>query len=264
MGIFLKNIDIVIKLLDAGATVIGTTRYPRKASKIYEKYDKYNEWKNRLIIYHENFDLDTRQLDKKISKLYKFIDVNFGCLDVFINCAAQTIRVREKKKYNYVSDKNRYNDPKFVKNNYINSWNMRLGDFNQKEMEEVYRINAVAPTLMFKSKVSPYIINVHAREGLFEVGKGSSHLHTNMAKSGLGMLTKCIANENYKTLEGEKIKIHGCDPGWISIDEYYEKNRPWIIPPLDEIDGASRILFPLFGSLKSCQKTRRHFVKFTY
>ena len=38
-----------------------------------------------------------------------------------------------------------------------------------------------------------------------------------------------------------------------------EEKRPWIVPPLDEIDGAARILFPLFSNFQSCSKTRRHF-----
>lgn len=52
---------------------------------------------------------------------------------------------------------------------------MKLGDFIQTETEEVFRINAVAPLLLVQALVhllqkSPnisYIVNVHAREGLF-------------------------------------------------------------------------------------------------
>ena len=109
------------------------------------------------------------------------------------------------------------------------------------------------------SKTPPYIINVHAREGLINVKKSKFHIHLNMAKIGLSMLTKCLVSSKLKTFNGELFRIHGVDPGWISVDEYYEENRPWIVPPLDEIDGAARILFPLFSNFQSCSKTRRHF-----
>ena len=86
-----------------------------------------------------------------------------------------------------------------------------------------------------------------------------------MAKCALAMLTKCIVKSKHMvTKYNEKINVHGCDPGWISIDEYYENDRPWIIPPLDEVDGAARVLFPLFMSLPSEQKTRRHFTELLY
>jgi hypothetical protein len=52
---------------------------------------------------------------------------------------------------------------------------------------------------------------------------------------------------------------------WISVDEYYEGSRPWQVPPLDEVDGAARILFPLMMGLRySCGKTRRHFLQLSY
>lgn len=148
-----------------------------------------------------------------------------------------------------------------------------LQDMDQQEMEEVYRINAVAPCLIIqgllsllqKSNVNPYIINVHAREGLFEVQKDDRHLHTNMAKAGLAMLTKCLSGAELKTVSGKGFRIHGCDPGWISVDEYYEAGRPWKVPPLDEVDGAARILFPVLKQLPgSFVKTRRHFFDLAY
>lgn len=128
----------------------------------------------------------------------------------------------------------------------MNYWNMKLQDLNQKEMEEVYRINTIAPTLliqilsnlMVRSVNIPYIINVHAKEGLLEVAKNDKHIHTNMAKCGLAMVTKCLSRCGLpKTFNNKKISIYGCDPGWISVDEYYEEYRHWIVHPIDEIDG---------------------------
>ena len=133
------------------------------------------------------------------------------------------------------------------------------------------RVNAVGPTLLTqqllpwleRSSVTPYIINVHAREGLLNVGKNDIHLHTNMAKAGLHMLTKCLVGARYRTEEGRKrFAVHGCDPGWFSVDEYYESDRPWRVPPLDEVDAAARVLYPLWKELPSCGSTRRHFTLF--
>ena len=78
------------------------------------------------------------------------------------------------------------------------------------------------------------------------------------------MLTKCLISYRHKTSSGKKFSIHGCCPGFISIDEYYENKRPWIVPPIDEIDGAARILYPLFNDLNSNPMTRRHYDSFVY
>lgn len=134
-------------------------------------------------------------------------------------------------------------------------------------MEEVNRINSIAPCLLIQTLIPlmqktenvPYIINVHSREGLINVKKTKFHIHLNMAKIGLSMLTNCLVKTKIKTEIGKRFSIHGVDPGWISVDEYYEDSKPWIVPSLDEIDGASRILFPVFKQLESCSKTRKHF-----
>jgi NAD(P)-dependent dehydrogenase (short-subunit alcohol dehydrogenase family) len=292
-----------IKLLDAGASVICTTRYPDKAKALFEGYNK-KEWSTRLYIYPESLDLDTDNISGTISRLCKFIEKTFGRLDILVISAAQTIRYKEKYQYQNQypseaegsegpdgfegtreadkaegpggseekSDSNRYNDMKFVPSGVQNSWNLELYDISQKELEETYRINAAAPLIIIQSLIPimslsierPYIINVHAREGLFDVRKSDKHIHTNMAKASLAMLTKCLISMGLKTNNGQRFSIHGCDPGWISIDEYFQEDRPWIVPPLDEVDGASRILYPLFRKLGSCSKTRRHYNTLTY
>jgi len=300
--------QVVVKLLAAGATVVGTTRKPDEALRIFCAYPEWHDrgWKDRLFFFPEPLDLDVPDISRRASVLLSFLTsfehpVRAPCLDVVVFCAAQTIRVREKEMKdtrthysNAPLDKetetNRYGDAKHVpvdmpsenaqeqerrvQTKTINSWCMRLEDMDQREMEEVYRINAVAPTLMVQALMpllmecrdqGPYIINVHAREGLFDVHKNDLHLHTNMAKAALGMLTKCLASTALKTRTGHRFRVHGCDPGWISVDEYYEAKKPWIVPPLDEIDGAARILYPVMRGLStSSKKTRRHFEHLTY
>ena len=262
--------QITLKLLRAGCIVIGSTRYPSNALELYKLYSDYDEFKSRLYVYPNGLDLDSKDLKIILLDLVKYIDEKFGKLDILINCAAQTIRTREKNRSTLIlseSESNRYGDSKYVAEININSWQMTLNDLIQSEMEEVYRINAIAPCmivqslkpLMEKATESPYIINVHAREGLMNVKKSKFHMHLNMAKSGLAMLTKCLISSKLTTSNGHRFRIHGTDPGWISVDEYYESNCPWKVPPLDEIDGAARILYPLFANLDTCSKTRRHF-----
>lgn len=264
--------QIVIKLLDAGAKVIVTTRFPEKATESFKKYQEYNIWKDNLYIYQEKFDLDVDNLEEIFINLNSWIDLKFDKLDGLIFNAAQTIRAKEKTIFENVQETNRYGDHKYVPTNLENSWELTIEKISQKELEEVHRINSIAPfltvkyllPLIQKSNVVPYIIHVHAREGIFDTVKAPIHIHTNMAKASLHMFTKCLKDCKYKTQSGKLISVNGCDPGWFSVDEYYKNNCPWIVPPLDEIDSAARILYPLFKQLESCGKTRRHFTKLTY
>ncbi len=267
--------QIALKLLRANCkNVVVTTRNIDSANKMFSGYCDYSLWKNNLKLIE--LDLDLLRLDKKLDILADELEP-LKSLDILVNCAAQTIRARDKShlygEVSSVQGKNRYGDPKFVDHSFTNSWHVRLTDFLQQEAEECYRINAVAPVLLIQkmlpllnqSLISPYIINVHAREGLFKTKKEDLHLQTNMAKSALHMLTKCLARKtDLLTKTGKRFSIHGCDPGWFSVDEYYESDSPWIVPPLDEIDGAARILFPIFTELSGCSPTRRHFYQLSY
>lgn len=268
--------QVALKLLRAGSVVIGTTRYPEKAAPLFEGYADYKEWSDKFDIYNKGLDLDTEGLSDKFNDLAEYIQKKYNKLDNLIICAAQTIRVREKEKEQVLYDTqehNRYGDAKFVEEKYVNSWQMKVKDITQEETEECMRINAIAPVLLVKAMTNvmkksdniPYIISVHAKEGIFSAEKGSNHIHTNMAKAALHMMTRTlIEDKSLVTEKGKTFSIHGCDPGWISVDEYYENNRPFIIPPLDERDGAARVLWPLFKKFTSSGKTRKQFDTFLY
>lgn len=265
--------QICIKLLRAGVVVFGTTRFPEKAIGIFSQYREYEEWKHRLFFYP--LDLDVEDMENEFEKFREHVQSKFDKVDILVNCAAQTIRRREKMteaERTQCEERNRYGDSKFVEKGSVNSWNMLLTDLYQKEMEELFRINSIAPVLLtkvflplLKQSKRAYIINVHAKEGVFNTHKTPKHMHTNMAKSALSMFTRVLVDSRYVSEKtGEKFAIHGCDPGWISIDEYELDGSPWITPPLDEIDGAARILYPLWRERSSNPKTRRHFEKFVY
>lgn len=260
----------VLKLLRAGCAVFGTTRKVDEAMNMYKNYKDSNNWIDRLYI--RNLDLDTNNIQANLTPILDEIKSKYGRLNYLINIAAQTIRQREKLKCVDVrTEKNRYGDAKYADDLKQNSWQLLLNEVSQQEFEEVFRVNSIAPAIIISSCIpllekvlEPYIVNVHSREGLMNVRKSKHHVHLNMAKSALSMLTYNLKFCKYRTVFGTDIRIHGIDPGWISIDEYFENDLPWIVPPIDEIDGASKIVFPIFKRLPSAFHTTRHYYQYIF
>lgn len=256
--------QIALKLLRCGVKVLISTRNPDQT--LYKDEPDYYQWKDNLFIYQEslNFNQQPSLLELDILKLENYIrnTLKWDNLDILINAAAQTIRDLGYKKNDEKMEKNRYNDSYRFPNDKPNSWSLTIDKVEADEFEEVMRVNAIAPALLVKNlrhlinkSEEPFIINVHAREGLFNVNKTNFHIHTNMAKAALHMFTLCNRGKNSIV---PNAKICGVDPGWISLDEYYENSTPLPVPPLDEIDGAARILFPIWEN-RNCRKTYRHF-----
>lgn len=275
--------QIVLKLLRLGAFVYATSRHPAAAAALFAQYEDANEWINRLNFIY--LDLNVPDLVDKLEPIFGMImhpvyknEFPSGHLDILINVAAQTIRVRDAAAAldcDLHDARNRYGDVAAGPNGRKNCWNKTLVDMNQSEMEAVFRINSIAPTLIIQAMLpllrksgasSPFIINVHAKEGLFDVHKSSRHLHTNMGKAALHMMTLCVSKEGLKTEKGQKISVHGVDPGWISMDEYGPGERPFEVAPLDEVDGAAKVLYPIFSRAMrpkpNCGKTLRHYFKY--
>jgi len=139
---------------------------------------------------------------------------------------------------------------------YNNSWVARVDQVTTLELLEVQLINSIAPfvlcsklkKLLAKSpQKNKFIVNVSAMEGKFnKKNKNIYHPHTNMAKAALNMLTRTIAKD-YKE---SGIYVNSVDTGWITDENpdiiriMNEKKN--ITPPIDEIDGASRVCDPIF------------------
>jgi NAD(P)-dependent dehydrogenase (short-subunit alcohol dehydrogenase family) len=84
-----------------------------------------------------------------------------------------------------------------------------------------------------------FIVNVSAMEGKFNMKrKGRYHVHTNMAKASLNMMTLTMARE-YKR---DRIFITSVDPGWVS-NQVPDKE---IVPPLSMEDAAARVCDPVY------------------
>ena len=166
----------------------------------------------------------------------------------------------------------------------VNSWSRRLGEIGTLEMAQTLAANAAAPfvlcnrlaPLLRRSAVASdadgsggaatrggrcsLVVNVTAVEGKFSVGKKShAHPHTNMGKAALNMLTFTSAQslyQQYQTL------MNSVDTGWVTdmapcaVGVTSARHATWVGPPLDEVDGAARVLDPVFCHLKQPDKWR--------
>lgn len=139
------------------------------------------------------------------------------------------------------------------------SWTHQLGDVAPVDVLETLLINANAPCLL-ASKLKPlflrstfadrYIINVTGLDGQFSRSKSTRHPHVNMSKAALNMLTRTAA-EDYAQAG---IMMNSVDTGWIthvaSHTRRVERREAGFVPPLDEIDGAARIVDPIFRGIQ--------------
>jgi NAD(P)-dependent dehydrogenase (short-subunit alcohol dehydrogenase family) len=134
----------------------------------------------------------------------------------------------------------------------INSWVLETDQVNPCELSKVMLINSIAPyilcsnfkKIMTKNDGYSWIINVSSMEGCFSWSKKRSiHPHTNMAKSALNMMTRTCGSYFYKS----HIVMVSVDTGW-NNSQY--PNSYDVITPLDCIDGAARILWPIYSEDK--------------
>jgi len=142
-----------------------------------------------------------------------------------------------------------------------NSWLMKLEEVPVIELIEVHAINALSPfilnsqlkPLMLKSPAqNKFIINVSAMEGKFYRYKTPNHPHTNMAKAALNMMTRTCAEDYAK----DRIWMNVVDTGWITDENPFLKanahaRKSNFMAPLDEIEGAARVLDPIIDGLNT-------------
>lgn len=143
-----------------------------------------------------------------------------------------------------------------------NSWRLKLGEIETTEMIEVQLVNAVAPfvlcnrlsEIMKKTNTGKkHIINVSAMEGKFHrFFKESRHPHTNMAKAALNMLTHTSA----QALAKDGIYMNAVDTGWVTDEDpialaKQKEELHDFQPPLDIVDGAARVMDPLFDGINT-------------
>lgn len=153
-----------------------------------------------------------------------------------------------------------------------NSWRLVLHEVPTVELLEVQLVNAVAPFVL-NARLKPlflktptrdkHVVNVSAMEGQFYRNwKTDRHPHTNMAKAALNMLTRTSAADYVK----DGIHMNSVDTGWITDED------PIVIaeqktathgfhPPLDVVDGAARIVDPIFTGFRTGEHVHGLFLK---
>jgi NAD(P)-dependent dehydrogenase (short-subunit alcohol dehydrogenase family) len=137
-----------------------------------------------------------------------------------------------------------------------NSWRLRMHEVETPELLEVHLVNAIAPYIL-NARLKPlllrtpgrhkHIVNVSAMEGQFyRTTKTDKHPHTNMAKAALNMMTRTSAPD----LVRDGIHMNAVDTGWVTDEDpavhAARKAELGFSPPLDIIDGAARIVDPIF------------------
>jgi NAD(P)-dependent dehydrogenase (short-subunit alcohol dehydrogenase family) len=105
---------------------------------------------------------------------------------------------------------------------------------------------SLEPSSSVASKPHAYIVNVSSREGIFEDrtnanAKNGKHVHTNMSKAALNMITETEAAPAWKS---RRVAMNTVDPGYMSAAPEYE-NAFDGVRPIGWEDGAGRVLWPI-------------------
>ena len=154
----------------------------------------------------------------------------------------------------------------------MNSWRLKLADVETVELLEVHVVNAVAPFIL-NARLKPlmqrvptadkHIVNVSAMEGQFyRTYKSDRHPHTNMAKASLNMMTRTSAADYVQ----DGIHMNSVDTGWVTDEDpaviaQHKRDVHDFHPPLDIVDGAARIVDPIFDGLNTGRHVWGQFLK---
>jgi NAD(P)-dependent dehydrogenase (short-subunit alcohol dehydrogenase family) len=280
-----------LKMLRSHANVTVTTRFPASALDLFRQEKDYETWKDNLVVYGldlrnlksvENFIQYYKNTHKTLDILInnaaqtiKYTDQYYTpliakeqqLLNDFSgqqNLISNETPVANVKLLNNHVEKsflelNRFGQP--IDNRSKNSWNATLEEISMQELIEVNLINQISPYFLIKELLpllknssfpKKHIINVTSSEGQFSYNnKTMFHPHTNMTKAALNMMTRTSA----MTFEKNNIYMNAVDVGWVSTGaretlrkQQFEKGY---IPPLDPVDGASRIVHPIYENEKN-------------
>jgi NAD(P)-dependent dehydrogenase (short-subunit alcohol dehydrogenase family) len=286
-----------LKLLRAGAYVIVTTRFPVDAAERYAREPDYAVFRERLQIHgldlchSPSVDLFTRFLLERLPRLDYIL--NNACQTVRrpaaffahllakeaapVSSLPETLRGpltahTPVTRHEALFPSHRYDeDGQQVDLRDTNSWRLRMHEVATPELLEVHLVNAIAPYIL-NARLKPllvatpgthkHIVNVSAMEGQFyRTIKTERHPHTNMAKAALNMMTRTSAPDYLR----DGIHMNAVDTGWVTDEDpavhAARKAELGFAPPLDIIDGAARIVDPIFAGERTGAHVWGQFLK---
>ncbi|CAG9940414.1 unnamed protein product [Clonostachys rosea f. rosea IK726] len=136
------------------------------------------------------------------------------------------------------------------------SWVQDLTEIPYADVVTAQAVNAFVPLILIREllplmsrsldRQPGQIINVSSREGIFEdkrdhSAKQGKHVHTNMSKAALNMITETLASSSWKDYY---VAMNTVDPGYMSAAPEMEHLFDGV-RPLGWEDGAGRVLWPV-------------------
>ncbi|MHA3774802.1 SDR family NAD(P)-dependent oxidoreductase [Verrucomicrobiota bacterium sgz303538] len=277
-----------LKLLRDGADVIVTTRFPHDAAKRFAAEADFNDWRHRVRV--ARLDLLNLPAVEKFAEYLQATEPHLDILinnaaqtirrppEYIASLEAAEAQLElpdgvravlllpespESPALSVASAQAPYaedfdGEPLDLRSR--NSWVLRACDVETAELLEVHLVGAFAPFIL-NTRLRPlmcespfperFVVNVSAMEGQFgRKNKTERHPHTNMAKAALNMLTRTSAVD----FAQDAIYMNSVDTGWVTNENPHRMKRDQrasgFVPPLDVIDGASRVYAPIISGIE--------------